>query len=63
VGEAYYLLSWEQDKRKIQEHLALMEKWIHEFKLDEELREAKKDKLLEKIQALQNQLKNKLSKK
>jgi hypothetical protein len=63
VGEAYYLLSWEQDKRKIQEHLALMEKWIHEFKLDEELRKAKKDKLLEKIQSLQNQLKNKLGKK
>jgi molecular chaperone DnaK (HSP70) len=59
--EAYYLLSWEQDKRKIQEHLALMEKWIHKLKLDEELRKAKKGKLLEKIQSLQNQLKNKLS--
>ena len=63
VGEAYYLLSWEQDKRKIREHLALMEKWIHELKLDEELKKAKKGKLLEKIQSLQNQLKNKLSKK
>ena len=60
IGEARYLLFEGQDKRKIQEHIAKMEKWLQESKLDEKLKEAKKDKLLTKIQVLLNQLKNKL---